>query len=131
VSPRVAATGRGSVIISDLYRLQPRMLQEHAVELNAGLKALEEDIIVDESVFQERYDKKQRIGEGATSSVWLGVHKATGEEMAIKMVKAETLNNNAGLKREIMVLRSLDHPNIIKLKDVIRTKDFLYIVMEL
>ena len=32
---------------------------------------------------------------------------------------------------EIKILKSVSHPNIIKLEDVIDTKDFLYIILEL
>jgi calcium/calmodulin-dependent protein kinase I len=52
------------------------------------------------------------------------------EEVAIKVIHRRVLEANPSLVREIQLLRSLRHPHIIRLLEVFRTKDHLYLVME-
>jgi serine/threonine protein kinase len=77
------------------------------------------------------YEVQQVIGEGASGVVCLGVERASGEEVAIKIIPRTRLQLNPKLEREIRLLESLDHPNIIKLRHAYATPDNLYIVMEL
>ena len=62
----------------------------------------------------------------------LGVHKATGVKVAVKVVeKAGVQNKPEMLKNEVEILSKVDHPNIISLYDIFDTKERLYLVMEL
>ncbi len=67
---------------------------------------------------------------GATASVRRARNKLTDEYVAIKIIPVEKLKFNT-ITREVNILKNLDHPNIVKLLDVILTPSFLYIVMEL
>lgn len=63
-------------------------------------------------------------------------HKTTEERYAIKAFSKLKLNQNReknveSLKKEIKILRDLDHPNCIKLCEVHETENSLYLVMEL
>jgi len=72
------------------------------------------------------------LGKGNFSEVKLGIEKATGREVAIKIVKKETASHKPEmLKNEVDILLTLDHPHIIKLLDLFDTPDTLYLVMEL
>jgi len=60
-------------------------------------------------------------------------HRKTGDKVAVKVIKKQTV---AGediklLRREITNLKTLDHPNILKLYEVYEDKDNFYLVMEL
>ena len=71
------------------------------------------------------------VHRGKTSQVYFGVHKKTGEKVAIKVIDRRRIVANPDLIAEVGVLKKLSHPNIISLKDVFITPDNLQIVMEL
>ena len=64
------------------------------------------------------------IGQGSFGSVFLALHSVTGELMAVKQVEVPSNSNStmdkrkesmvAALKREIDLLRDLQHPNIVQ-----------------
>lgn len=59
--------------------------------------------------------------------VKLGVHKVTGQKVAVKIISKSHLKSNASveksIKREIAVMKLIKHPNIINLIDVIDLSD--------
>uniref|UniRef100_A0A3Q2Q4W7 Tyrosine-protein kinase n=1 Tax=Fundulus heteroclitus TaxID=8078 RepID=A0A3Q2Q4W7_FUNHE len=75
----------------------------------------------DPSVFQKRYLKKMRdLGEGHFGKVTLyrydPSNDGTGEFVAVKALKQETGNAPQGWMKEIEILKSLYHTNIVKYK---------------
>lgn len=62
-----------------------------------------------------------------------GISKATGEEVAIKIIDRKGLaeDDEVALKTEVQILQGLDHPNVVKMIEVFDEEDFLYIVLEL
>lgn len=59
--------------------------------------------------------------------VKLGIHKVSGEKVAIKIISKSHLAANASVehavKREIAVMKLIHHPNIMRLLDVIDLSD--------
>jgi serine/threonine protein kinase len=100
-----------------------------ATQLSDESRALFEMRTIEE--FDRLYKKEQIIGEGATGVVYLGSSRQSGDRVAIKIICDRILIHNINIIREVSVLRSLSHPNIIKLIDVFLTHDRLLIVMEL
>lgn len=78
------------------------------------------------------YILKQTIGEGSFSKVKLAVHKPSNNIVAIKIISKQNLSKNDKLRteREIEILSSLNHPNIIHVIEIIQTESYYYIVME-
>jgi serine/threonine protein kinase len=79
------------------------------------------------------YVMLQTVGEGEFAKVKLAMHIETGEEAAIKLIRKENVDSSnrlAKIQREISVLRSVRHPNVVKLYDVIETDKYIGIVME-
>ncbi|KAF9091450.1 hypothetical protein BGX23_005167 [Mortierella sp. AD031] len=75
----------------------------------------------------------QTLGEGEFAKVKLGMHRASGEEVAIKLIRRQSIDNTPRINkigREISVLRTIRHPNIIALFDVIETERYIGIVIE-
>ncbi|KAF9986499.1 hypothetical protein BGZ75_001760 [Mortierella antarctica] len=75
----------------------------------------------------------QTLGEGEFAKVKLGMHTETGEEVAIKLIRRQSVDNTPRINkigREISVLRTIRHPNIISLFDVIETERYIGIVIE-
>merc|ERR1719181_2334573 len=71
------------------------------------------------------------LGDGTYGSVMRAQNKQTGEVVAIKKFKQKYRSWEECVKlREISSLRKLIHPNIVKLKEVIRENDVLHMVFE-
>ncbi|GMJ00213.1 hypothetical protein like AT4G19110 [Hibiscus trionum] len=79
----------------------------------------------------ERYMIIKEVGDGTFGSVWRAVNKLSGEVVAIKKMKKKyyTWEECVNL-REVKSLRRMNHPNIVKLKEVIRENNILYFVFE-
>ena len=62
-----------------------------------------------------------------------GVHKPTGEKIAIKMYdryKLMDIQRKKSALREIKILSKINHPNIVKLYESIDTPKVVHLVME-
>ena len=78
------------------------------------------------------YDLKETIGTGSFATVKLAVHKKTGAKVAVKVIDKTGLKDlEENLQNEIDILKSIDHPNIVALKEIFDSKSKLYLVMEL
>ncbi|XP_015433053.1 PREDICTED: serine/threonine-protein kinase MARK2-like isoform X6 [Dufourea novaeangliae] len=79
-----------------------------------------------------KYKLLKTIGKGNFAKVKLAKHVPTGKEVAIKIIDKTQLNPNSLQKlfREVRIMKMLDHPNIVKLFQVIETEKTLYLVME-
>ncbi|KAH1234557.1 Cyclin-dependent kinase F-4 [Glycine max] len=79
----------------------------------------------------ERYKLIKEIGDGTFGTVWRAINKQTGEVVAIKKMKKKYYSWEECVNlREVKSLRKMNHPNIVKLKEVIRESDILYFVFE-
>lgn len=75
----------------------------------------------------------QTLGIGSFGKVKLAVHEPTGRKVAIKIMnKAKMIEINMYEKsiKEISILKSIIHPHIIRLYEVIDTPSDIYIIME-
>ncbi|XP_017754111.1 PREDICTED: serine/threonine-protein kinase MARK2-like isoform X4 [Eufriesea mexicana] len=79
-----------------------------------------------------KYKLLKTIGKGNFAKVKLAKHLPTGREVAIKIIDKTQLNPGSLQKlfREVRIMKMLDHPNIVKLFQVIETDKTLYLVME-
>ncbi|KAF8074990.1 kinase-like domain-containing protein [Lyophyllum atratum] len=86
----------------------------------------------------------REIGSGASGRVKIARHSRTGQYAAIKIISKILLNSRISLnrvadetehtqlaiEREIVVMKLLDHPNVMRLYDVWETSTELYLIME-
>jgi len=88
-----------------------------------------------DAIVSDSYEVGQQIGKGAFSTVHLVTKKDTGEKFAMKVINKEKLGIEAKseerLKREVEILKSVRHPNIIPLHELFETDNRLYLIMEL
>lgn len=78
------------------------------------------------------YRLLKTIGKGNFAKVKLARHVLTSKEVAVKIIDKTQLNSSSLQKvfREVRIMKLLNHPNIVKLFEVIETDKTLYLVME-
>ena len=91
--------------------------------------------VVATNTFDSKYDIIKEIGRGGFSVVYQCQNKVTKETYAVKVIDLRPLRlrqrfNPARLRREVDIMRRLDHPNIIKFIEVYETTDQLMMIME-
>ncbi|XP_059647115.1 serine/threonine-protein kinase ATG1c-like isoform X2 [Cornus florida] len=74
----------------------------------------------------------RQIGCGSFSVVWHARHKVHGTEVAIKEIATGRLNNKLqeSLMSEIVILKKINHNNIIHLHDIIEEPEKIHLVLE-
>ncbi|SCV02992.1 LANO_0G01486g1_1 [Lachancea nothofagi CBS 11611] len=88
------------------------------------------------------------LGAGSTGKVLMAQHESTGQQAAVKIVSKSIFgaqgNGNSstmigssepdmlpyGIEREIIIMKLLNHPNVLRLYDVWETNSSLYMVLE-
>jgi len=78
------------------------------------------------------YQKLEKCGEGTYGIVYKARDRVTGEIVALKKIRLES--EDEGIPgtaiREIALLKELQHPNIVRLYDVVHTEKKLTLVFE-
>ncbi|WP_010586645.1 serine/threonine protein kinase, partial [Schlesneria paludicola] len=90
--------------------------------------AEEEPLIID-----EQYQFVMNVASGSSSMVWEVVEKTSGRHLAMKVLKKEVpefKENKSKMKREGEILKSLEHPMIVKFEKFSSNRDYTYILME-
>lgn len=79
----------------------------------------------------DKYKIIKNLGDGTYGNVAQATNTQTGEVVAIKKMKKKFYSWDECMSlREIKALRKLNHPNIVKMKEVIRVNNDLYLVFE-
>lgn len=82
----------------------------------------------------DSFEKLNKIGQGTYSSVYKARDLATGKLVALKKVRFVTTDSESVrfMAREIYILRTLDHQNVVKLEGLVasRMSSSLYLVFE-
>ena len=115
-----------NVTTEDVSRPAPRSRQDHSASGgNIGRRK--------ETRFGE-YILGQTLGEGEFGKVKLGWKKNGEVQVAIKLIRRESLGQNPSrlpkIYREVSILRGLEHPNIVKLHEMIETPPYIGIILE-
>ncbi|KAL9659260.1 hypothetical protein QQ045_024065 [Rhodiola kirilowii] len=82
----------------------------------------------------DSFEKIDKIGQGTYSNVYKAKDTITGDIVALKKVRFDNLEPESVkfMAREILILRKLDHPNVIKLEGLVtsRMSCSLYLVFK-
>lgn len=101
-----------------------------------------DDLIIEPSAFIHHktsdikldYTFGPKLGTGSYGSVRIAVHKATGQERAIKTLKKSSITASQKQKSkffsEVDILRSIDHPNIVRLYEFYEDSKYFHLVTE-
>ena len=80
-----------------------------------------------------KYLKKEKIGEGVYGKVYKGVERATGDWVAMKRINFSSTADGvpSSSLREVALLKSLVHPNVVNLREVMFVGDNkIYMIMD-
>ncbi|KAJ0454719.1 putative protein-serine/threonine kinase CMGC-CDK-CRK7-CDK9 family [Helianthus annuus] len=82
----------------------------------------------------ENFERLEKIGQGTYSNVYRARDLQTGRIVALKKVRFDNFKPESVsfMAREIKILRTLDHPNVMKLEGIITSKLScnIYLVLE-
>ncbi|SDL61966.1 serine/threonine protein kinase [Glycomyces sambucus] len=85
------------------------------------------------TVLADRYVLEQEIARGAVGVVWRAFDRITGEWTAVKVLREE-LRGEAEIfesfRAEAEILRTIDHPGVVAVKDFIVTETVCAVVLE-
>jgi 5'-AMP-activated protein kinase catalytic alpha subunit len=74
-----------------------------------------------------------KIGSGTFGYVRLGTHTLTGSNVAIKILEKDRICDASDIERvsrEIHILKTIHHPHIVQLYEIVETSRQLYLIME-
>ena len=78
----------------------------------------------------ERYQRTSKIGEGTYGVVYKARDKLTNEVVAVKKIRLD--HEDEGIPstavREISLLKTLNHPNVVSLREVVSGENKLQLV---
>lgn len=103
------------------------------VKINGKYKDITKDYLLEESI-KEPITKKYKIskiniGNGSFGEVLIGLDYF-GNKYAIKLIKKITIINGQFLLNEVRIGTKMDHPNILKIKEVYEDKKKIFFVMD-
>lgn len=77
-----------------------------------------------------KYTKMEKIGQGASGTVYTAIETSTGIEVAIKQMNLSQQPKKELIINEILVMRENKHPNVVNYLDSYLVDDELWVVME-
>lgn len=74
------------------------------------------------------------LGQGAYAPVKVGVHRLTGARVAVKNFRRAEMATEAdrrAVEREIRILQAVRHPHVVRLYEVVRSQNNVFLILEL
>eukprot|EP01029_Cantina_marsupialis_P001451 TRINITY_DN1123_c0_g3_i1.p1 TRINITY_DN1123_c0_g3~~TRINITY_DN1123_c0_g3_i1.p1 ORF type:complete len:472 (-),score=126.64 TRINITY_DN1123_c0_g3_i1:238-1653(-) len=88
----------------------------------------------DAKIFHSKYTVAKKIGGGTYGNVYLIHRKEDSQELACKSIRKSlgfSRKEYENIQKEAMVLKELNHANIIRLHEVLESNTHLFLVMDL
>ncbi|KAI1903186.1 hypothetical protein AGOR_G00024620 [Albula goreensis] len=79
---------------------------------------------------KKKYTRFEKIGQGASGTVYTAIDIATGQEVAIKQMNLQQQPKKELIINEILVMRENKNPNIVNYLDSYMVGEELWVVME-
>ncbi|GJY67794.1 CBL-interacting serine/threonine-protein kinase 7-like protein [Tanacetum coccineum] len=88
-----------------------------------------------DTIILNKYQLTHLLGRGSFAKVYHGRTLTDNSSVAVKVIEKTATNGDPTMEprliREVSAMRRLNHPNILKLYEVLATKTKIYLVMEL
>ena len=80
----------------------------------------------------KKYEILSKLGSGSFGNVYLARNKYTDEKVALKQIKKSSANllSDGEIKDEIEILKTLDHPDIVRIIESFNTKNSYILITE-
>lgn len=117
-------------------------LRESVSETDLALESNKKEKMSDEEVMSRlrqivtvgdpnrKYTKLEKIGKGASGTVYTAIETSTGMEVAIKQMNLKQQPKKELIINEILVMKANRHPNVVNFLDAYLVSDELWVVME-
>ncbi|XP_068194256.1 serine/threonine-protein kinase PAK 2-like [Antennarius striatus] len=79
---------------------------------------------------KKKYTRYEKIGQGASGTVYTAIDVSTGEEVAIKQINLQKQPKKELIINEILVMKEMKNPNIVNFVDSFLVGDELFVVMD-
>uniref|UniRef100_A0A669EM08 non-specific serine/threonine protein kinase n=1 Tax=Oreochromis niloticus TaxID=8128 RepID=A0A669EM08_ORENI len=79
---------------------------------------------------KKKYTRYEKIGQGASGTVFTAIDVSTGQEVAIKQINLQKQPKKELIINEILVMKELKNPNIVNFLDSFLMGEELFVVME-
>uniref|UniRef100_A0A6I8N3J7 Serine/threonine-protein kinase PAK 3 n=1 Tax=Ornithorhynchus anatinus TaxID=9258 RepID=A0A6I8N3J7_ORNAN len=113
---------------STLYRTTDRQRKKSKMTDEEILEKLRSIVSVGDP--KKKYTRFEKIGQGASGTVYTAIDIATGQEVAIKQMNLQQQPKKELIINEILVMRENKNPNIVNYLDSYLVGDELWVVME-
>ncbi|XP_021044163.1 serine/threonine-protein kinase PAK 3 isoform X1 [Apodemus sylvaticus] len=113
---------------STLYRNTDRQRKKSKMTDEEILEKLRSIVSVGDP--KKKYTRFEKIGQGASGTVYTALDIATGQEVAIKQMNLQQQPKKELIINEILVMRENKNPNIVNYLDSYLVGDELWVVME-
>jgi len=90
--------------------------------------------IEDEDEIYKKYEIGRKLGQGSFGVVYEIINRDTEEKFAIKIISKEKVGGgkmSTSFENEVYIMKTVIHPNLIRLEEVFETKKKLYLITEL
>ena len=102
------------------------------MEENVPLKINKESFVtIIEGDITQFYEVQKKIGEGAYGKIYKVKNKQSGDIRAMKQITKTKITDMGKFQTEIKILSMLDHPNIVRLFEVIEDDKYYNLLQEL
>ena len=102
------------------------------MEENVPLKINKESFVtIIEGDITQFYEVQKKIGEGAYGKIYKVKNKQSGDIRAMKQITKTKITDMGKFQTEIKILSMLDHPNIVRLFEVIEDDKYYNLLEEL
>eukprot|EP00930_Biecheleria_cincta_P089513 TRINITY_DN78841_c0_g1_i1.p1 TRINITY_DN78841_c0_g1~~TRINITY_DN78841_c0_g1_i1.p1 ORF type:complete len:714 (-),score=151.69 TRINITY_DN78841_c0_g1_i1:49-2190(-) len=77
------------------------------------------------------YQKVKELGAGSFGTAYLGKQKASGDQYVVKAVKkSRTLLPLDEIEQEVLIMRQVDHPHVVRLFEWYEDSNRIYLILE-
>eukprot|EP00435_Cladocopium_sp_Y103_P031265 s200_g7.t2 len=116
------------------HRLFPRTTYEgQAEDVSSWIQKMNSCVGFLRSTFEldAKYETGEELGSGATATVYRAKNKRTGQDVALKAMCKDRIQDEQMLRNEISIHKATDHPNILRLLEIFEDEKNLFLVTEL
>ncbi|NP_001155844.1 serine/threonine-protein kinase PAK 1 isoform X1 [Gallus gallus] len=123
-SPSENSTAAPDMLIrnAEKQKKKPKMSDEEILEKLRSIVSVGDP--------KKKYTRFEKIGQGASGTVYTAMDVATGQEVAIKQMNLQQQPKKELIINEILVMRENKNPNIVNYLDSYLVGEELWVVME-